>query len=1438
MKIICWICILCTALPAFSQAPVANFSVNVTSGCAPLTVRFTNQSTGNPTEFFWSFGNGVISEQQNPVITFSQPGEYDVTLVVRNRNGTTEIIREKLISVSVSPNALFNTNSNIACLPAAIQFNDMSTSNGGDIVRWQWEFSDGQTSSERNPLINFSQAGYYDARLTVYSANNCSHTRNVSNYIRILNGVTTNFKYSDPQSCVAPLQVQFTDETAAPGNLTYLWDFGNGNTSTQKNPVFSFSQAGDQDVSLTVSSEYGCSNSITKTIPLKTTSTDFSAPETVCVNQPVTFTNLPGGELVSSQWDFGNGSRSTARDGRVTYSDPGTYTITLENAYENCLGTATKTIIVTGPPAVEFSTDQTLGCEAPFTVQFTAQTDNGVQFLWNFGDGNTSTEANPTHTYTSSGNYSVTLTVTNENGCSNTITKTDEIKIQAPALAITDLLQGGCSPLTINPSIDATAIDGIASVIWNFGEQGSSSNQSPTFTFNNVGEYTVSATITTNNGCQITESSQVLAGTPPTADFVNPYDSVCSSTALDFKALATGEPGTYTYLWEINNTTYTTEEIRHRISDTGEINIKLTTFHNFCATDQPAIKKIYVKAPVSRFRHTVDCTDRSVRFNNISLANDNDPSTTYFWEFGADANIATSNAKDPPVVRFNGPGSYLVRLTVSTSDCRHISEQRVTIVDEKAAINMLGPHICVGSTTRFQAGGNPDHIKTYEWAFNNNTFSEGDRTVQHIYSSTDNNAVQLRITDINNCTSTARLDDIQSFEAISRFTPSVQSGCEGLQVQFTNESVPGGSSQLISYQWDFGDNNTSTEANPLHTFTTSGDYNVKLNITDGMGCQASYQLPVPIQVSGLQAAFTMESDIVCPNVDVAFTTQSRGSQLSYLWNFGDEQTSQQANPVHTFDGAQSSYEIQLTVSDQLGCTTSAKRTLRVEQPTVDLIATNISTICPPLETNFEHQASNYRNLIWNFGDGQSSTLENPTHFFNNYGVYQATLTAEGYGCTVSATREVRVLNPREHTRLNYNPIDGCGDMVVNFEGEVPPDTRWSWDTNDGNQYPNTLAFEHRYRNPGRYVPRIILTDSTQCVVPISGSDRINVLGSRVIFDMDKRALCDNGNITFRDFSLVSTNDVLDRHVWDFGDGSDLYTGKSAAHQYAAPGTYVVKKYVYTQHCENVETDTIRVFRTPEPVISSDDFVCIGDAVPFTASLAVADTAIQWSWRMNGSTVSTAEQYQTVFGSTGIKSIQLTAISGNSCTGTGEKSIEVLPPPTISFSSNPLTLVLGSEMSIPVTYSNEQLNYKWTPDIAISCTDCAHPVINPKKDITYYVTATNEHGCTNTEELAVKVVCNDQNFFIPNTFSPNGDGKNDVFFPRGKALSQVKSMRIFNRWGQMVYQRNNFNVNDASAGWNGMMNGKSAPPDVYIYTIEFLCENGFTVPYTGNITLLR
>lgn len=209
----------------------------------------------------------------------------------------------------------------------------------------------------------------------------------------------------------------------------------------------------------------------------------------------------------------------------------------------------------------------------------------------------------------------------------------------------------------------------------------------------------------------------------------------------------------------------------------------------------------------------------------------------------------------------------------------------------------------------------------------------------------------------------------------------------------------------------------------------------------------------------------------------------------------------------------------------------------------------------------------------------------------------------------------------------------------------------------------------------------------------------------------------------------------------------------------------------------------------------------------------------------------------VYRAAGTFTVQTVAINSSGCRDTAYQDILVNPIPSVTLPSV-ITTQQATPVLIPAVYSDVMASYQWNSPEGLSCNTCPQPMANPKGNTKYNVTFVDRNGCRNTGEVQVIVLCNNDNIFVPNTFSPNGDGNNDVFYVRGKGLSRVKTLRIFNRWGEVVFERNNFSVNDASQGWNGTVKGTKATPGVYVYQVEIFCDNSQVIKFEGNVALIQ
>jgi len=309
-------------------------------------------------------------------------------------------------------------------------------------------------------------------------------------------------------------------------------------------------------------------------------------------------------------------------------------------------------------------------------------------------------------------------------------------------------------------------------------------------------------------------------------------------------------------------------------------------------------------------------------------------------------------------------------------------------------------------------------------------------------------------------------------------------------------------------------------------------------------------------------------------------------------------------------------------------------------------------------------------------------------------------------------------------------------------------------------------------------------------------------------------------------------------VWDFGDGNSSST-TDPIHNFTSPGTYIVKLSVNTQfQCPSSFVDTVRIYKTPVISITGKDSVCLNMPETFLGSITQPDSTIKWSWIFGNGNSSQLQNAVTSFSNTGNFNIQLIAANKLGCADTSYHPVYAVPAPTAIPASDPITILSGGDAQLNMSYKGAIVSYNWLPSQNLSCNRCPNPLANPQFTTKYTVTITDRYGCTAKGDVTIKVVCNGQNFFIPNTFSPNGDGSNDMFYPRGSGLDRAKILRIFNRWGEVVFEKYDMPINVASAGWDGTWKGKKADAAVYVYQLEIYCKNGELLTYNGNITLIR
>ncbi len=182
-------------------------------------------------------------------------------------------------------------------------------------------------------------------------------------------------------------------------------------------------------------------------------------------------------------------------------------------------------------------------------------------------------------------------------------------------------------------------------------------------------------------------------------------------------------------------------------------------------------------------------------------------------------------------------------------------------------------------------------------------------------------------------------------------------------------------------------------------------------------------------------------------------------------------------------------------------------------------------------------------------------------------------------------------------------------------------------------------------------------------------------------------------------------------------------------------------------------------------------------------------------------------------------------------------VKVYPVPVVTAGLD-VTLNVGKTTDIIPQISGDVTGVLWSPSSGIIARNYPGITVKPMETTEYTILVKNDGGCFASDKVSVYVTCENGNVFVPNTFSPNGDGVNDIFYPRGNGVINVKTFTVFNRWGEIVFQKANFNANNSSVGWDGTYKGAKLAPDVFVYTLEVVCTNNQSLVFKGNVALLK
>jgi gliding motility-associated-like protein len=1369
-------------IPAFTTpAPQCIFNNNFS---------FINTSTG-AASYLWYFGDGTTSTAINPTHIYATANTFTVKLVVTSTNGCKDSV-SSVINVYAKPIAAF-----IAPASQCFSNNNFSfvnTSTGSNT--YLWYFGDGTTSTATSPTHTYATANTFTVKLIVTSSNGCSDS--LSRTINIYPKPTASFTTPAPQ-CFFNNNFSFVNTSI--GAASYLWYFGDGTTSSLQNPSHSYAAANAFTVKLVVTSANGCKDSVSRVInvfPKPTAS--FTTPAPQCFsNNNFSFVNTSTGGT-SYLWYFGDGTTSTATNPTHSYATANTFTVKLIVTSSNgCKDSISRNINVYPKPTAAF-TAPTPQCIFNNNFSFTNNSIGTASYVWYFGDGTTSTATNPTHSYTTANTFTVKLVVTSANSCKDSISRIINV-YPKPTAAFT-----APAPQCIfnnNFSFVNNSIGG-ASYIWYFGDGTTSTATSPTHAYATANTFTVKLVVTSANGCKDSISRSINVYPKPTAAFTAPAPQCIFNNNFSF---TNNSVGATSYVWYFGDgTTSTATNPTHSYATANTFTVKLVvTSANGCKDSISRILNVYPKPTAAFTAPAPQC----IFNNNFSFTNNSIGATSYVWYFGDGTTSTATN----PTHSYATANTFTVKLIVTSSNGCKDSLSRTINVYPKPTPSFTTPAPQCFSNNNFSFVNTSTGAVSYLWHFGDGTTSTASSPT-HSYATANTFTVKLIVTNSNGCKDSVT-NIISVYPKLSpAFTTATPQCFSTNNFSFTNTSTGG-----VTYLWFFGDGTTSTDTNPVHVYASANAFTVKLIVTSINGCKDSISRLINVYSNPIASFIAPASQCIFNN-NFSFINTSVG-MATYLWSFGDGTTSTAQNPTHSYATA-NAFTIKLIVTNSNGCKDSMTSIVHVYAKPIPAFTTPSPQCFSNNNFTFNNNSVGASAYLWNFGDGNTSTAQVPTHSYATAGNYTTKLMViNGYGCADSTSDVTNVLAvptpsfiaPSAQCILNNN---------FTFTNTSTGGATYLWHFGDG--ITSTLQNPtHSYGNANTYTVKLIVTNNNGCWD--TTSNVVHISPAPTLITGNDAAICKGSNASL---SIQGAQ----TYQWTPSTGLNCDT---CANPIAAPDsttTYIVTALT-NGGCPGSDTVKVTVFQPIDITVSPNKQICTNES--FKLSANGANTYL-WSPAQGLSSTTSASPTTTT---TSTIQYMVVGFDNHNCfKDTGYVKITILPKPTLQLGADQ-TVSTGTVVPLTSTTTNGPIvSWLWTPATDLSCNTCPRPMATIKKDITYTATVKNIHGCVATDDIHFHTICEGSQVYVPNAFTPDGDGKNDILMVRSKGIEAVRSFKIYSRWGELIFEQNNFPPNNPAYGWDGKIKGVVGSAEVYVYVAQVTCDNVKDFIIKGNISILK
>lgn len=1337
-----------------------------------------------------------------------------------------------------------------------------------------WDFKDGATSFLQNPTNTFTTPGTYDVDFRNTQGGAVVGTVRITVFPKPDLDITVS-----PASGCVPLQSTFTDVSKADTAikvLNRLWVFGDGSGSA--GPATTghiYNTTGSFNVSLEWTTNYATCN-VTEVFPDKVRTANKPAVNfattpavpTACAPPLVVgFTNTTPGSNLSFRWDLGNGTSSTLTNApQQGYTQNGIYPVKL--VATDALGCADSIvkIVSVGQPLAAFEVRDTVCINS--AVVFRNGSAIGT-YNWTFGAGASpvsSSQFNPTVTFSTPGSRTVTLTVTAPGGCSSTLSKTIYVDEVIPNFTVSPTYS--CNRPTIFNINSATTVPG-AQFEWTFDDGTKSTSKNPVYTWRDpdTSGYgssglildTIRVTVTYPSGCTAS-ALKVDTLWLPNARFMPDVQHGCAPLEVTFADSSfSNEPiDQWTWLFDDGSAPVVRnngDPVQHTFTQPGEYEVRLVIRNSKGCVDTSYSVLIEVGEKING-DFTVDkteiCVGDSVQYTNLT----NDPRVDA-WHFSSEGNRQWHCYQDKnPIWEFNSQaGAGNVSLVIEYNGCYN-TITKPNLVKVKGPIAEIHYKTTCENTLSFDFESLSQDATSIKWYLGDGDSSDL-KVFTHIYKTPGVYTVVLKAENPNTgCPVSCDTAIVYPTLLKSKFDlPDVI--CAGSpQMLDASQSIDANGAGFKGYTWYFSfQRPIRTDSAVIDfTFNAPGPQLVWLEVEDINGCLDT--LRDSINVYNGEPLFKVSDSLICLPALVTFMdigSKADTSIVKWEWEFGDGSMGAGQNATHTYTNLQPGINeliVTYKITDAVDCPFSASFPIKVYKP-----ESRISTIpVPPnicVGESITFNASDYTlggsslRWEWTFGNNVTATGQTTTQTFNQEGSIPVKLkyTEIASGCTDDIETGVRVQAPPVASftsNVDNSPVLCAPQnlIVTNTSQTNSPPLNVFW--NFGNGVTTAGETAATVLQKGTYTVKMVAVTSFGCADTTERT--FTVVGPSGDFDLDNNTICRGGSIVL---TLKDTADV-GGYFWNFGDGSDTIQNKAkVTHRFgwsSYPQTGVIPVSLILRgedpSCSFVVTKQVAFSRVDASFDPGPNPLCLGATHAFRNASTAAD---EYSWNFGDGGTSTIANPTHKYGALGDYNVVLIVTDQPlGCKDTTRQVARIVNANTFAVTGD--SICAGSSATLRVTAPQAGAVYTWSPaSLVTNPTGSSVQTVQLTRDTTLTVSYTDITGCVSTSSARVSVG-DDPEVFFPNAFTPgNGDTLNNVFRALLKEApcqeADIETFVVYNRWGEKMFDSEGGSIYRVS--WDGNNpNGDAGLSDTYVWYAVVRFKSGNTKQFKGEINLLR